>query len=187
MPWGRNKPPRPKYPQHFPDVVAALDEAEIGGDPARFLCYGDTHLTRARIQGIADEPTVRAWIGVANELRRRGRLDELDHINVVGALTRRLEAIEDRPGETVVRPVALDVVRAKRQRDREERASASAKLADLRTDGGDDAVECFRCGVDTPEADVDPFDLPDGESVALCPACRERWEGRTFIVGGASP
>lgn len=182
---GHNRLTRPHYPDHFPEVVEQFDGPDIRGDPARYLCTGDSLLARARIRGIRDETTVRVWIAVANALRQRGRLNDTDYWNVLGQLQERLEDLQTRPDEQVYRPVALDGVRAKRQRDPDRQPSASAKLADLRTDGGDHP-ECFRCGVSTPEEDLSEFDLPDGQTAPTCETCREIWDGRTFIVGGGS-
>lgn len=182
----RRPPAHPRYPEHFPDVVAALDDPDIGGDPARFLCTGNSPLTRARIRGIRDEATIRAWIAVTNALRQRGRLDDPDYWNVIGQLRERKAELEARPDEQVHLPVQLEVIRAKRDQDRDRPTSATAKIASLRTDGGDDERECFRCGLWTDPEDVDDFDLPDGETVELCPTCRERWADRVFILGGES-
>lgn len=186
MPWVGDKPDRPHYPEHFPEVVERLDEPDVGGDPARFLVHGDTDLTRARIRGIADQATIRAWIAVANSLRQRGRLDEDDYPEVLEHLQERRDDLDEEPDESNRRrPVHLDVVREKRDRDQESPASAAWKIQQMRTDGGSDDAECFRCGLSAPADDLVPFDLPDGETVQLHPGCRERWEGRTFVVGGA--
>lgn len=186
MLWAGNHPGRPSYPDDFPDVVASADDPDVPGDPARYLLQGDTLLTRARIRGIRSEAAIRVWLGVANSLRQRGRLDDPGYWNVVGHLQDQKELLDQQPAEDPYRrPIHLDVIRQKRERDQQgPSTSATRKIQQLRTDGGEDDEECFRCGQTAPAEDLQEFELPNEETVLLHPDCRERWNGRIFILGG---
>lgn len=56
MPWGRPRNDRPRYPEDFEAIVAALEDPLIGEDPVQFPRQGATALSRTHIEGNGSEP-----------------------------------------------------------------------------------------------------------------------------------
>lgn len=139
----------------FPDI-----EARIGEDPARFLFHrgdalgtqtiGDTSplkTAEARIRGLDSREAAGAWLGVARRLHAEEYLGETAFEIVEERLEHRLEWLEDhgdraermeRQGRREIDRAAIE---AKQERDPYEdhrSSSASAKISQLRADGGED-------------------------------------------------
>lgn len=132
--------------ERFPDL-----KADIGEDPARFLDYpvlssksevgSPLLLARARIRGIDNLATLRAWMAIERRLDRGPRAKVL---NWLDERERELEAIGERPERNEYRDGRDIPEKEVRFLDEDgeirDRSSATSKISELAaTDGGVDS------------------------------------------------